>query len=73
MPRRASKWILHETSTSWDLSRGGRYMYEGMRSKQEALSRLKNHHRPGEPVVHEAQDGFRTNITDQLKKSGLIR
>jgi hypothetical protein len=48
-------------------------MYGGMGSKQEALSRLKNHHRPGEVVVEEAKDGYRTNITDQLKKSGLIR
>ena len=65
--------MLHNNGSSWDLSRGGRYLYEGLRSKPEALARLKNHHRPGEPVVLEEQDGYRTNITQQLKKSGLIR
>ncbi len=73
MPKRASRWILHDNGSTWDLSRGGRYMYEGMRSKEEAMMRLKNHHRPGEPVHLEEGDGYRTNITDQLKKARIIR
>lgn len=72
VPRRASKWILHDNGKSWDLSRGGRQMYGGMASKEEALSRLKNHYRPGEPVILEESDGYRQNITNQLKKSGII-
>jgi len=73
MPRRASKWVLHETKTGkWDLSRGGRYLYTGLSSRGEALARLKNHYKPGEPVVLEESDGYRTNITDQLKKSRII-
>ena len=73
MPRRASKWILHNQGETWELTRGGRSMYAGMRSQEEALQRLRNHHRPGEPVILEEQDGYRNNITDQLKKRGLIR
>jgi hypothetical protein len=72
MPKRASKWILYDDGKVWSLSRGGRELYSGMRSKQEALGRLKNHYRPGEPVILEEKDGYRTNITEQLKKSGVI-
>lgn len=73
MPRRASKWVVHETKNGrWDLSRGGRYLYTGLSSRSEALARLKNHHKAGEPVVLEAPDGYRINITEQLKRSSII-
>ena len=73
MPKRASKWTIHERKNgNWDLSKGGRYMYEGLGSKPEVLQRLKNHHRPGEPVVHEEPDGYKTNVTVQLKKARVI-
>jgi hypothetical protein len=44
-----------------------------MASKEEALARMMNHYRPGEPVVLEEPDGYRTNITERLKKKGLFR
>lgn len=47
-------------------------MYSGLGSKQEALRRLKNHYRRGETVHLEEDDGYQTNITEQLRRSGLI-
>lgn len=73
MPRRSQKWILHENKDgSWDLSRGGRYLYQGLRSRAEAIKRMKNYYRDGEPVILEESDGYRANVTAQLKRSGVI-
>lgn len=72
MPRRASRWVLHDEGSKWSLSRGGRFLYQDLGSKAEAVKRMKAHYRPGEPVILEEKDGYRTNITDQLKRSGLI-
>lgn len=72
MPRRASKWVLHKTKNGWDLSKGGRYLYQGLASRADALRRLRNYYRAGEPVILEEEDGYRTNITNQLKRLGLL-
>jgi hypothetical protein len=47
-------------------------MYSGMGSKQEALRRLKTHYKSGETVHLEDKDGYRTNITSQLKKTNVL-
>lgn len=47
-------------------------MYSGMGSKQEALRRLKTHHKRGETVHLQEDDGYSTNITETLKRSGII-
>lgn len=73
MPRRASKWILLDHGKSWDVIKGGRQLYNNLHSREEAIARLKNHHKPGEPVILEEEDGYRTNITEQLRKGGIIR
>lgn len=73
MPRRAQKWVLHENKDgSWDLSKGGRYYYNDLSSKGEAVARLRNHFKGGETVVLEAPDGYRTNITNQLKRGRIL-
>jgi hypothetical protein len=73
MPRRASKWLIQEhSSNNWELSRGGRSLYAGMGSEAELLQRLKNHHKPGEPIVYEDSSGLRVNITDRLRKRQVI-
>lgn len=73
MPKRAQKWVIHENARgAWDLSRGGRYFYTGLSSRAECLARLKNHYKPGETVFFEEQDGYRTNITSQLKKNRVL-
>lgn len=72
MSSRKSKWIIKEEKQGFSLTRGGRQLYSGLGSKQEALRRLKNHHRAGETVHLEEDDGYRANITEQLRRSGLI-
>lgn len=72
MASRKSKWVISEDKHGFTLTRGGRQLYQGLSSKQEALRRLKNHHRPGETVVMEEDDGFQRNITDQLRRGGII-
>jgi hypothetical protein len=73
MPRRASKWVIHEHSDdNWELSKGNRGLYFGMKSRKEALQRLMVHYKPGESVFHEAPDGYLTNITNLVRKGGLI-
>jgi hypothetical protein len=72
MPKRASRWVITETKNGWDLAKGGRYMYQDLGTKQEALSRMKNYYRPGEPVFIEEIDGYRENITLKLRRNGLI-
>lgn len=72
MPRRAQKWVVHERKDgTWDLSRGGRFMYTGLSSRNLALSRLKNHFKDGETIVMEEPDGYRTNVTHLLKRSRI--
>lgn len=72
MSSRKQKWIIKEEPQGFSLTRGGRQMYSGMGSKAEALRRLKNHYRAGETVHLEENDGYRANITEQLRRSGLI-
>jgi len=72
MSSRSRKWIIREDKNGFSLSRGGREMYGGMGSKQEALRRLKTHHKRGETVHLEEGDGYSTNITETLRRSGII-
>jgi hypothetical protein len=73
MARRSSKWVIHErSSNNFELSKGNRGLYFGMRSKQEALQRLITHYKSGEIVMYEEPDGYLANITEQLRKSGII-
>lgn len=72
MSSRSRKWIIREESSGFSLTRGGRQMYSGMGSKAEALRRLKTHHKRGETVHLEENDGYQTNITEQLRRSGII-
>lgn len=73
MSSRSARWVIHESKDgSFELSRGGRSMYSNASSRAEILRRLKMHHKPGEPVFSEEVDGYRTNITAQLKKAGVI-
>lgn len=73
MPRRASRWVIQETKDGkWNLSRGGRDLYTGLSSQTLCVSRMRNYYKDGETVFLEEPDGYRTNITNQLKKKGLI-
>jgi hypothetical protein len=72
MSSRKQKWIVHDKGDTWDLSRGGRFLYEGLGSQAEAFKRLKAYFKSGETVVLEEKNGLRTNITEQLKKKGVI-
>jgi len=72
MPRRKSNWTIHETKNGWDLSKGGRYYYNGLASAAHAAQRLRNYYKDGEGVFIEEKDGYRTNVTTKWKKSGLI-
>ncbi len=67
--RKASTWVIHQTKSGWDLSRGGRYLAQGLSNEAECLKRMKKHYRASESVVLEEIDGYRTDITAQLKKS----
>jgi hypothetical protein len=72
MPRRASRWIIFEKKDgTFDLMRGGRYLYTGL-NRVDVFRRLKMYYKAGEPVQLEAPDGYRTNITNQLKRGGII-
>jgi hypothetical protein len=33
---------------------------------------MKSYYKPGEPVLLEEKDGYRTNITQSLKRSGVL-
>jgi predicted metal-dependent hydrolase len=73
MPRRASNWVLHQNKKGdWDLSKGGRFYYTGMSSQAACVARMKNYFKDGEQVFLEEPDGYRTNITARLKKSGIL-
>lgn len=72
MSSRSRKWVIREDRDGFSLSRGGRQMYSGMGSKAEALRRLKTHYKRGETVHLEEEDGYRTNITETLRRSGVV-
>lgn len=72
MSSRKTKWIISEDRHGFTLTKGGRQLYSGLSSRQEALRRLKNHYRPGEQVMLEEDDGYLSNITQQLKRTGII-
>ncbi len=70
---RRQSWCLEENKDgSWNLTRGNRPVVNRILSKGLAMRHLSARHQPGDRVYEVEPDGYRTEVTKQLIKSGTI-
>lgn len=71
--RHLPAWCLmaHEDG-SYDLMRGNRPFLSNLGSRAAALKNVVSRHLPGERVFEAEPDGYRTELTRELIRSGQI-
>lgn len=73
MKRRLQGWAIEEHKDgSFSLSHGNRPVVTGLSTRTAVITYLQREHRPGERVYHVESDGYRTEITKEIRRAGVI-
>lgn len=69
---RRSWGIEHTEAGDWNLTLGNRPVVSGLTDRLKVLKQLSVRHRAGDKVIEIEPDGYRTDVTKNLIRSGWI-